>query len=76
MQSSGSFQNFKTGTKVEVIGMALNNLGFYLIIELVLVDSFDTALGANRHKNRRLNVAIAGLHYSGPGTAGRVFGYN
>ena len=58
-------QNLRSGTEVQMIGVAQNDLGLYRIDQSLLRNGFYTADRAARHKDRCLYAAMIGLDRSG-----------
>ena len=61
-----------SGTQIEVIGVVEQDLNPELF-EHILRNGFDGSDGSNRHKHRRLNLAVRRDHSSGTRGAGSCF---
>src|SRR5690606_29795412 len=64
MQSPGFLDNVESGTQVEVIGVAQNDLCLDIVSKFGLVDRLHRAGSSHRHKNRGLDIAMVGLNFS------------
>ena len=60
MQAAGFFNEFGTGTKGEVVGVAENNLGVY-IMKVLGGEGFDRALGADGHEDGGFDGAMGSV---------------
>ena len=65
VEPAGRFEHFKSGTKIEMIGVAENDLGFYFIIKLMNVHALDGTEGAHGHEDGRLYGAVVGSEEAG-----------
>ena len=69
MESSGLPEDIESGTKIEVIGVAENDLGVNLVAELVCVHGLDAAHCADGHEYRCRYLAVVGGDDPGAGIA-------
>jgi hypothetical protein len=51
-----------------VIGIAQDNLGVEIVQQIAREDAFDSPLGADRHEDGRLYVAVRGVEDAGART--------
>ena len=65
VETAGRFEHFKSGTQIEMIGVAENDLGFYFIIKLMDVHALDGTEGAHGHEDGRLYGAVVGSQETG-----------
>ena len=67
MQATCRAQHLKTRTQIEVVGVAENDFGVDILLQFMLMNGFDAASGADRHEDRRGNVAVVGAQQTGTG---------
>ena len=72
MQSASLAQCVKSGTEVQVVGVAQYYLCLYLLAQLLKVYSLDRANGSHGHKDRGLYLSVIGGYESGTCVAARV----
>lgn len=73
MESSGGLEHIKTGTKVEMVCVAKNDLRLYVFLEVTVVYTFDRTYSADRHEYRGLYLTmISGYHTAACGTVGVI----
>jgi hypothetical protein len=69
MQATSLLQNVEARTKVQVVCITQDNLGFDIVLNLAGVDSFNRTHRAHGHKNGGLYFAMGGGNYTGAGVA-------
>ena len=65
VQPTRCFEYFQSGTQIEVVGIAQDDLRFHLVQNFMGVYAFHCAQRADRHKYRRLNLPMIGGDQSG-----------
>ena len=60
VQTASLLQYLCTGTKVEMIGVAQNNLSLDFIMEVAISNTFHAANRTDRHEDGRLDLAVVG----------------
>ena len=65
MQATCLLEHLKSWTKVEMIGIAKNNLCLDLLLQFAKMQALDTAHCAYRHENRSLDLAMVGGNLTG-----------
>ena len=74
MQASHSFQHVESGTEVEVVGVAEDDLSLDLVAYVTDMACLDGAYGADGHEDGRHDVAMVGVQHPCAGVALRVVG--
>ena len=67
MQTAGGTEDFKTGTKVEVVGVAQDDPGAYLLAQLAEMHTLHAAAGAYGHEDGGLYLTMVGGYPAGAG---------
>ena len=65
LQPSGSPQNLRPGSQVEMIGIAEDNLRTHFLSKLPHMDRLDGADRSHRHKYRCVYVSVWRVQYTG-----------
>ncbi len=65
MQATGSFHRFHPRPEVEVVGVAEDDFSFYLLFQLLLVDTFNRPNRTHGHEDRCWNFAVIGGNGTG-----------
>ena len=73
MESTGLLQDVASGAQVEVVCVSQNYLCTNIITQFGLMYCFNCSGGAHRHENRRLDVAMVGVDYTGASVAAGSF---
>ena len=71
MQTASLVQNVKSGTEVEVIGVAEDNLRLHLLAQYGEMHTFHTAACSHGHEDRGENLPMVGGYHSRTGV-GRI----
>ena len=72
VQAACRLKDVQTWTKVEMIGIAKDNLRLHFVVYIANLAGLDRTQRPDRHENRRLNRAMASGEYTRPGVAFRV----
>ena len=59
-----------------MIGVAEEDAGVEIVGQVALRESLDGGLGADRHEDRRLDIPVRRVQYSGAGARDRALGLN
>ena len=65
MQSAGLTKDVESRTKIEMIGIAKDNLSLHLFTQFCEMDSFYTPHRSDGHKDRRHDLTVIGLYKTG-----------
>ncbi len=71
MEPSGFSEGVQSGPKIKVIGVSKDDLGFYIGLQIPVIDAFDGTHGAHRHENGGLDFPVVRGNNAGP--CGRIF---
>ncbi len=66
VQPSHFTQDVKSRTKVEMIGVAKDDLGLDVLLQVPVIDPFDRADSPNGHKYRSPHLTVIGGEHSCP----------
>ena len=61
VESAGGLDDIHTGTEIEVVGVAKNNLRFHIITQIIDMNGFYRTHRTHWHKDRSLNRAVVGV---------------
>ena len=75
VQASGTLDDVHTGTQVQVIGVAQDDLGLDVLAQFGHMDSLDGSHGAYWHEDRGLDLAVVGRDESSAGIGALGRGY-
>ena len=64
VQAACLTQYVQTGAKVEMIGIAEDNLGMHVILEVLVIDALHRADGSDRHEDRSADIAVIRMHHA------------
>src|SRR5690554_743635 len=67
VQATGLAQDLQAGAQIKVISIAQDNLGPYGGLQIAHLNTLNRTNRTHRHKNRRLNTAMIGRNFTGPG---------
>ena len=65
MKTAGCSDCIHAGAKIQMIGIAQNNLRLYIVAKLVHMNAFDGTEGTDRHENRSLDRTVVRFDESG-----------
>ena len=72
VQPSRPFEDVRSGTQVEVVGVAQNDLCADLLFQIAVEDAFDAPDGAHGHEDRGLDRSVVGRDDARSGRASGV----
>ena len=74
VQAAGLPERVQAGTEVEVVGIAEDDLGLDVLLQVPVIDTLDGADSAHRHENGGADLPVVGGDYAraggGPGIPG------
>ena len=65
VQATGTEQNIRTGTQIQMVRIAQNDLRMNILFQFVAMNAFDRADSTYRHKNRRQYIAVVSMQHAG-----------
>ena len=65
MQAASFMQDLCPRTKIQMIGVSQNNLRLDILLQLLALNALHGTYRTNRHENRREDVAMIGVYYTG-----------